>query len=177
MSPSPADATTLARLIEDTRQRISDPPMSLREIGRRAGLSSSRMHQLVHEEMKALPDPDSLRKLAGALHLPLHQVVAAALTSLGLPIPARQERAHVIESAQHLLSFRTPADGDEAALVIANEISDGLRSIAHAAGEGERINWSTLQIHSTNQDEMYDPNDHVLRITVDIVKERPWTSS
>lgn len=76
----------LAQLIEDI-QDMSDPRLSLNLIAKRSGLSSSRIHQLVRQDMKTMPDPDTLRALARALRLPLRVVVDAALTSLGLPAP------------------------------------------------------------------------------------------
>lgn len=74
----------LAQLIQDVQDQ-SDPRLSLNQIAKRAGLSSSRVHQMASQPMKAMPDPDTLQRLADALRVPLRLVVDAALTSLGLP--------------------------------------------------------------------------------------------
>lgn len=74
----------LAQLIQDVQER-SDPPLSLGEIARRSGLSRSRVQQMTRNEMKAMPDPETLRALADGLRVPLRIVVDASLSSLGLP--------------------------------------------------------------------------------------------
>ena len=73
----------LGQLIEDT-MAIHSPPLSMREVARRAGLTPSHISRLVSNPIKVLPDPATLKKLARALQLPLTVVVDAGLQSIGL---------------------------------------------------------------------------------------------
>lgn len=74
----------LAELIEDVL-KMSDPPLSQRQLAKRSGISPSRVRELLNNEMKNMPDPDTLRGLSRGLRVPLRIVVEKALDSLGLP--------------------------------------------------------------------------------------------
>lgn len=79
MSVSP-----LAALIEETAA-LHDPPLSLREISRRAGLSPGRVQQLVASPLLGMPQPDSIYGLSKGLQVPAAVIVERCLESLGLP--------------------------------------------------------------------------------------------
>jgi transcriptional regulator with XRE-family HTH domain len=96
----------LAQLIEEVRH-LSDPPLSIRELGRRSRISPSRMHQLVNDQMKAMPDPATLRSLADGLRLPLRVVVDAALTSVGLPSGSQTMGKGTIEQMRTVVESST----------------------------------------------------------------------
>lgn len=78
----------LGRLID---RELAAQNLSLREVGRRAGISSSRMSQLRTDEFKTLPTRDTLERLARALMLPTAVVLDAALETLGLARVATED--------------------------------------------------------------------------------------
>ncbi len=72
----------LARLIEDVR---ATQGWNQSELGRRAGLSRSRIAQLINEPVKAVPGRETIVQLARGLGVPTWVVMDAYLESLGLP--------------------------------------------------------------------------------------------
>lgn len=72
----------LARLIEDVRAAQG---WNQSEVGRRSGLSRSRVAQLINDPVKAVPSRDTIMSLARGLGVPPWVVVDAVLESAGLP--------------------------------------------------------------------------------------------
>lgn len=72
----------LARLIEDVRAAQG---WNQSEVARRAGLSRSRVAQLINEPVKAVPNRDTIESLARALGVPPWVVMDAVLEAVGLP--------------------------------------------------------------------------------------------
>jgi transcriptional regulator with XRE-family HTH domain len=72
----------LGRLIADV---MASQEWNQSEVGRRAGLSRSRISQLMGEPVKAVPTRATIISLARGLGLPPWVVMDAILESLGLP--------------------------------------------------------------------------------------------
>lgn len=72
----------LARLIEDVRTANG---WNQAEVGRRAGLSRSRVAQLINDPVRAVPTRDTIVSLARGLGVPPWVVMDAVLESVGLP--------------------------------------------------------------------------------------------
>lgn len=72
----------LARLIEDVRAAHG---WNQAEVGRRAGLSRSRVAQLINDPVRAVPTRDTIVSLARGLGVPPWVVMDAVLESVGLP--------------------------------------------------------------------------------------------
>lgn len=72
----------LGRLIADV---MATQGWNQSEVGRRAGMSRSRISQLINEPVKAVPAKDTIVNLARGLGIPPWVVMDAVLESLGLP--------------------------------------------------------------------------------------------
>ncbi len=72
----------LARLITDV---MATHEWNQADVGRRAGITRQRIGQLINEPVKAVPDRETIAKLARGLSVPPWVVMDAYLETLGLP--------------------------------------------------------------------------------------------
>jgi transcriptional regulator with XRE-family HTH domain len=107
----------LARLIEDV---IATHGWNQAELGRRAGLSRSRITQLISEPIKAVPGRDTIIKLARGLGVPPWVVMDAVLDSAGLP--TRPTHVTVEEAVAADISLN--AAGKEAVLAVVHHMRE-----------------------------------------------------
>lgn len=56
------------------------------DLAKRSGLRRATIHRLATSPVRALPDPDTMLKLAVALDVSIDQVAVAALRAAGLPV-------------------------------------------------------------------------------------------
>jgi hypothetical protein len=56
------------------------------DLAKRGGLRRATIHRLVTSPVRALPDPDTMTKLAVALDVTVDQVAVAALRAAGVPV-------------------------------------------------------------------------------------------
>lgn len=67
------------------------------ELADRSGLSRAAIHRLTTAALRAIPDPDTLNKLAVALDVSIDRVAVAALHSAGVPVTDRFATGDVLE--------------------------------------------------------------------------------
>jgi transcriptional regulator with XRE-family HTH domain len=60
--------------------------LSYDDLAKRSGLRRATIHRLVTRPVRALPDPETMIKLAVALDVTVDQVAVAALRAAGVPV-------------------------------------------------------------------------------------------
>lgn len=127
------DANPLKRLI---LQRMNELDLTYEEVAARGGFPShSTVHALVRKnEHKQAPRPETLRRLAKALAVPLDVVSVAAARSAGLrfeEIPTTLEASEDVRIVAVTMNEMTPAQRAELRRM-ATEMLDGMRQETRA---------------------------------------------
>ena len=72
------------------------------DLAKRGGLRRATIHRLATNPVRALPDPDTMVKLAVALEVPVDQVAVAALRAAGVPVADNLASAAAIPGLDRL---------------------------------------------------------------------------
>lgn len=72
------------------------------DLAKRSGLGRAAIHRMVVNPIRALPEPDTLVKLAVALEVSIDRVAVAALRSAGVPVTNRFAAGDVLDGLDQL---------------------------------------------------------------------------
>jgi transcriptional regulator with XRE-family HTH domain len=93
------------------------------DVAKRGGLRRATIHRLATSPVRALPDPDTMIKLAAALDVSVDQVAVAALRAAGVPVTDRFTAGDVIDGLDRLTPAQRAAI-EQVIRVMANPTQD-----------------------------------------------------